>query len=219
MRRAHCNKPSAPARLLLGCVLVLLIGPGESHAECACLWEGAFADVQADTDLVVAGSVTTVKGNAVDVRIEEVLRGRVFLDDIRVWMKTRDYCRPPTDDFPPGSRWVMALERIDELPDDGFDASTPNFSYGRVGDYILSECGGYWLNYSGEAVTGNLVNAPRWARDPKMTPVLMELLRAFVRGEASADALLKASEEDPALKELMLDTKSFLRGLESDPER
>ena len=153
-----------------------------------------------------------------DLRIEEVLRGRDYLEEIRVWMRTADYCRPPAEDFPQGSRWVMALTRIDERPEDGFDSSTPNFSYGRVGDYILSECGGYWLSYSGEAVTGNLINAPRWAREPKMTPVLMELLRAFVRGEASRDALLEASREDPALRELMLDTKSFLRGLDSGPE-
>jgi len=198
--------------------VAFLAATGISRAECGCLWEGSFAEVQAATDLVVAGSVLSIKGNAVDISIEEVLRGRVFREDIRVWMQTRDYCRPPAYDFPPDSRWVMALQRIEELPPDGFDAGTPNFSYGRVGDYFLSNCGGYWLSYSGEAVTGNLVNAPRWARDPKMTPVLMELLRAYVRGEATRDALLEASREDPALNELMLDTKSFLRGLNSDPE-
>jgi hypothetical protein len=32
-----------------------------------------------------------------------------------------------------------------------------------------------------------------------------------VRGEVSADALLKASKIDPALRELMNDTKAFLR--------
>jgi hypothetical protein len=110
----------------------------------------------------------------------------------------------------------MALNRISEVPDDGFDPGTPNQSFGRVDDYYLSSCGGYWLNYSGEAVTGNLVNAPRWARDPDMTPVLLDLLRAYLRGEASREALQKASEEDPELTDLMLDTKAFLRG--QDPE-
>jgi hypothetical protein len=111
----------------------------------------------------------------------------------------------------------MALMRIQELPEDGFDPGTPNQSFGRVGDYYLSSCGGYWLNYSGEAVTGNLINAPRWAREPEMTPVLIELLRAYLRGEASSEALLEASREDPELTDLMLDTKAFLRG--QNPQR
>mgnify|MGYP001548747317 FL=1 len=56
------------------------------------------------------------------------------------------------------------------------------------------------------------MQAPRWERDPKMTPVLLDLLAQFVNGEVNADALLQASREDPALRELMLDTRAFLRG-------
>jgi hypothetical protein len=199
-------------------ILALLLSGLSSalYAECGCLWEGSFSDVQQSADLVIAGRVIGIKGNAVDVAVDESLRGRTYLDSVRVWMETRDYCRPPAEDFPVDSRWVFALKRIQEVPDDGFDPATPNQSFGRVHDYYLSSCGGYWLNYSGEAVTGNLVNAPRWARDPDMTPVLMDLLRAFLRGEASSEALLKASREDPALTDLMLDTKAFLRG---DPGR
>lgn len=198
---------------LLGCAAALV--PLRAGAECACLWQGSFADVQASTDLVVTAQVTRIKGNAVDVVIEEVLRGPDYLEEIRIWMATRDYCRPPAEDFPVGTRWVFALERIREVPPDGFDSGTPNYSYGRVDDYILSRCGGYWLNYSGEAVTGSLVDAPRWARDTDMTPVQLELLRAFVAGRTSVEALREASREDPAVTELMLDTRAFLRG---DPE-
>jgi hypothetical protein len=43
--------------------------------------------------------------------------------------------------------------------------------------------------------------------------VLLELLRAFLRGEASRRAG-RGQPEDPALRELMLDTKAFLRGPE-----
>ena len=102
--------------------------------------------------------------------------------------------------------------RLVEVPEDGFNPSTPNQSYGRQGDYYLSSCGGYWLSLSGEAVTGNLVDAPRWARDPDMQPVLLTLLAAYLRGEAGRDALSEATKEDPALNELMLDTRAFLRG-------
>jgi len=67
------------------------------------------------------------------------------------------------------------------------------------------------LRLSEGLVTGNLVNAPRWERDPPMTPVLLDLIVDFVRGKLDSAALLQASREDPALRELMLDTRSFLR--------
>ena len=105
----------------------------------------------------------------------------------------------------------MALNRIEEDVPGGFNPSTPNVSYGRIGDYELSSCGGYWLKLEGDAVTGNLVNAPRWEREPKMTPVLLELVSAYVRGDIERDALLQASRLDPELQELRLDTRAFLR--------
>jgi hypothetical protein len=105
----------------------------------------------------------------------------------------------------------MALYRITEEVPGGFNADTPNISYGRIGDYRLSSCGGYWLQLHEDRVTGNLVNAPRWERAPKMTPVLLDLLAAYIRGEVGSEALLEASREDPALRELMLDTREFLR--------
>lgn len=214
-----------PERLRAGALagllsmLALALASTAARAECSCLWEGSFADVYDQADLVVAATVLSRKGNAVDVAVEETLRGEAFRDNLRVWMQNRDYCRPPAEDFPPDSRWVMALQRIDAVPAGGFDPSTPNFSYGRVGDYTLSSCGGYWLTRQGEAVTGNLVDAPRWAREVEMTPVLMTLLRAFVAGDTSAEALAQASREDPQRNELIYDTKAFLRGLAEDPER
>ncbi|WP_439107676.1 delta-aminolevulinic acid dehydratase [Congregibacter sp.] len=213
MLPAHSSRDPGALRKVQGVLALLLLCLSPAlRAECGCLWQGSFSEVQQSADLVVAATVAHIKGNAVDIAVEEDLRGRSYLDSIRVWMETQDYCRPPAEDFPVGSRWVFALKRITELPEDGFNPSTPNQSFGRVDDYYLSSCGGYWLSYSGEAVTGNLVNAPRWARDPDMTPVLMDLLRAFLRNEASSNALLQASREDPALMDLMLDTKAFLRG-------
>jgi hypothetical protein len=138
-------------------------------AECACLWEGSFADVQADTDIVVAGTVLAARAMPSISRIEETLRGDPYRDEMRVWMQTRDYCRPPAEDFPPGSRWVMALTK--HRRGSRRTASTRHAEPATVavGDYYLSSCGGYWLSYSGEAVTGNLVDAPRWAREVEMT--------------------------------------------------
>ena len=44
-----------------------------------------------------------------------------------------------------------------------------------------------------------------------MTPVLLDLLAAYIDGVVDSEALLEASREDPALRELMLDTREFLR--------
>jgi hypothetical protein len=182
-----------------------------SQAECECTWRGSFADIQANTSLVVSGTVLSGKGNSIDFQLDQLLRGEESLPTVRVWLKTGDYCRPEPEVFPPDSQWVMALNRIEREIPGGFNPNTPNISYGRVGDYILSSCGGYWLSNNEGWVTGNLVKAPRWVREPKMTPVLLELVAAFVEGEIGVEALVEASKEDPALRELMLDTKAFLR--------
>lgn len=191
--------------------LLLVALPWQATAECECLWDGGFADVQAGTDLVVAGTVGEARGNYIDFSVERALRGEPYTDAVRVWLKTGDYCRPEPELFPVGSRWVMALDRIDALVPGGFNPSTPNISYGRVGDFSLSSCGGYWLLLEGDVVTGNLVDAPRWDREPKMTPVRLDLLEAYVRGDAPRENLSRAAREDPALRQLMLDTRAFTR--------
>lgn len=182
------------------------------RAECECLWQGSFSEVQGETSLVVAGEVIERRGNSIDLSVREQLRGTPRADPIRIWLQTGDYCRPEAERFPIGSRWVMALQRIEDDVPGGFNPNTPNISYGRIGDYQLSSCGGYWLKWEGDAVTGNLIDAPRWNHEPKMTPVLLEVVSAFVAGRIDSDALLQASREDPALRELRLDTRAFLRG-------
>jgi hypothetical protein len=202
--------------LLLALVLAhgTLAQPDAMGAECGCLWEGSFSEVASTTDLVVLAEVQAIKGNAVDVVPEQVLKGEFWLDALRIWMQTRDYCRPPADDFPVGSRWIMALSQIQEVPEGGFDPSTPNQSFGRPYDYTLSSCGGYWLRVNGSAATGNLVpGMPRFYHQPDMSPVLVDLVTGYLRGTVSTEALAEASRERPeAVDELILDTRSFLRG-------
>ncbi|MEH6591087.1 MAG: delta-aminolevulinic acid dehydratase [Halioglobus sp.] len=188
-----------------------LLTSQNSLAECECLWEGSFADVQADTDLVISGHVIATKGNSIDLAIDQKLRGGHVMSEVRVWLKTLDYCRPEPALFPEQSQWVMALYKITDNIPGGFNPSTPNMSYGRIGDYRLSSCGGYWLSQSENLVTGNLIEAPRWVRDPDMTPVLLDLLADYVSGTVGTSALLEASRQDPELRNLMLDTKAFLR--------
>lgn len=194
---------------LLALSFLALASP--AGAECGCLWEGSFDKVQGGTDLVVSGTVIDSQGNSIDLYVDRALRGGKDADEVRVWLKTGDYCRPEAALFPIGSQWVMALHEITEAVPGGFNPHTPNVSYGRVGDYQLSACGGYWLSREGDWITGNLVNAPRWSREPDMTPVMIDLVAAYVRGEVGSEALLKASREDPALRELKLNTKAFMR--------
>ena len=188
--------------------------PDATGADCGCLWQGSFSEVAATTDLVLLGEVQRVKGNAVDLKPERVLKGEFSLDSARVWMQTQAYCRPPAGAFPEGSRWIMALAQIREVPDGGFNPSTPNESYGRVYDYALSSCGGYWLQVNGNTAIGNLVpDMPRFYHQPDMSPVLIDLIDGYLRGTVSEAALVEASRERPdAVNELMLDTRSFLRG-------
>ncbi len=196
--------------LPLLCLLLCLPGP-PAFAQCECLWQGSFSEVEADTDLVVSGTVIASQGNSIDLAVSRVLRGQEPPETLRIWLQTADYCRPDVALFPLGTTWLMALEQINDEAPGGFNPNTPNISYGRPDDYTLSSCGGYWLSVSGDRVTGNLVKAPRWERDPPMTPVLLELVVDFVQGRLNSDALLVASREDPALRKLKLDTRSFLR--------
>lgn len=196
------------SRLL--CVALLLCATGAA-ADCECLWQGSFVDVQAKTDLVISGTVIDSKGNSIDVSLDRILRGSEALETIRIWLQTGDYCRPPVAEFQAGSQWVMALDRITETVPGGFNPLTPNISYGRIGDYSLSSCGGYWLAQTENLVTGNLIDAARWDRAPKMTPVRIDLVAAFVRGDIDRSRIAQASREDPAVRKLMLDTKAFLR--------
>jgi hypothetical protein len=190
--------------------------PDAMGADCGCLWQGSFSEVASHADLVILGEVQTIKGNAVDLLPERIFKGTLWLDTLRVWMQARDYCRPPAETFPPGSRWVMALSQIREVPEDGFDPFTPNESFGRKDDYVLSSCGGYWLRVNGNTATGNLVpGMPRFYHQPDMSPVLIELIAGYVAGTVSQDALTEASRELPEeVKTLILDTRSFLRGQE-----
>tara|TARA_R110002049_G_scaffold237077_4_gene410163 strand:- start:2301 stop:2909 length:609 start_codon:yes stop_codon:yes gene_type:complete len=198
-------------RAILGLAAVLCLLTPPALADCECLWQGSFSEVQATTDLVVSGRVSASKGNSIDLAVSQILRGPEPPAPLRIWLQTGDYCRPKVERFPVGSTWVMALNKITEEAPGGFNPATPNVSYGRLGDYILSSCGGYWLKRSDNRVTGNLIDAPRWERDPPMTPVLLDLVVEFVQGRLTSDVLLQASREDPALRKLKLDTRAFLR--------
>ena len=92
-------------------------------AECDCIWGGPFSRVQAGTDLVVSATVTTMQGNSIDLDIQQVLRGEIYSEQLRLWLDTDELCRAEVGTFPLNSQWVMALDRIDELAPGGFNPS------------------------------------------------------------------------------------------------
>ncbi|MEM1142635.1 MAG: delta-aminolevulinic acid dehydratase [Pseudomonadota bacterium] len=206
---------TAPVAFLL-LFIAAVVGGGKAAANeadgCACLWNGSFTEVAPNTDLVVVAKVKQQKCNSIDIEVAQSLKGQAYLEQVRVWLQAKNYCRPKVDEFPIETTWMFALSRIRAVPEGGFDPGTPNVSFGRVDDYELSSCGGYWLKYDSGVVTGNLVDAPRWAREPDMTPVLVDVVDSFLKGKTSREAVLEASKRDPQVRELMLDTKAFLRG-------
>ena len=204
-------------RKLFIAVVMSVLSPLSSA--CECLWQGSFSEVAPTADLVVLGTVGRVKGNAIDIDVDVTLTGPDWATAPRVWLKTGDYCRPDVAEFTQGQRFIFALRRLTEVPADGFNPSTPNLSYGRVGDYALSNCGGYWLKVEGLRASGNLVpGMPRYAQSPKMTPVLIGHITAYLKGWASLDSLIDAAKKDPELEALKKDSRSFLRGFSPDED-
>ena len=190
---------------------LLALAPLLARAECECVWQGPFTEVQQSTDLVVSATVTGIRGNSVDLKIDRILRGTEYMEDIRLWLNTEGLCRPDPGEFTTNTQWVMALDRIEEVAPGGFNPHTPDISYGRRGDYSISSCGGYWLSRTEDLVTGNLASGTRWDHAPKMSPVLLDLVADHVAGKLDAEALKEASKVDPELQRLRLETRSFLR--------
>ncbi|WP_101759164.1 hypothetical protein [Oceanicoccus sp. KOV_DT_Chl] len=202
----------------LSLFLALTFSNYYAHAECDCLWQGSFSKAYNHADLIVSGTVVASKGNSADFFIDQTLfdRGisnKEFLSVIRFWGNTNNnkLCRPEISVFPTNTQWVLALKKIAELPEDGFNPNTPNISYGRINDYYISSCGAYWLKLEEGMVTGNLVKGRRWEWENKtMNPVLLELIDAYINNIIPEQALTEAAKPLTETKKLMEETKRFL---------
>ena len=200
---------TAACRYLLFVMALCLHGTASA---CECLWQGPFKSVYPDADLVVVGAVTEHQGNSLDLSVLEILKGTDYRDTLRIWGKKDDLCRPEVDEFPPGSTWIMALTKIRELPENGFDPFRPNISFGRVEDFYLPSCGVYWLEVKGGTVSGNIVDGARWQYlDSKKSPILASLFLQWMDGELGDARLKEAQKPQPKARELMNDTRIFLQ--------
>ncbi len=196
-------------------LLAALFSP--SLLACDCLWQGPFNSVYPRADLLAQVEVQSNKGNSADLRIVQHLSGTEHRQSIRLWADNGELCRPKIEEFPPGSQWIMALQRIEQPPEDAFNPFKPNISFGRKDDYFLSSCGVYWLPIKGERVSGNILSATRWQYlDVKKTPVILPLFLDWLNGEVDDATLAEAARPQAQSRQLLNNTKIFLWQLERE---
>lgn len=165
------------------------------NAACECQWQGPFSWLVDDADSIVLGEVVSSRGNSFDLKVMSTMKGKTAGDTIRVWGERGDLCRPDVVQFPPGSQWLFALELIGEVPPGGFSPGTPNISYGRRGDYAVSKCGAYWLEHREGKLAGNITSVYQWDYAPEMNPVPVDLIQAFIDGDADYADIIGVSDE------------------------
>lgn len=206
------------ARRLISILLLLpLVAIAQPSESCQCLWQGSFSTVVKQADFVASGEVLSSKGNSIDFKIDRTMADRAinfreFSDVIRIWGDDGKQCRPEIGDFPVGSQWLLALQKITGDVSNGFNPNTPNVSYGRINDYYLSKCGAYWLKLDEGYVVGNLVNGRRWEwTNDEMNPVRLELLDAYINDRIPEKALVEAAKPLTEAKILLEQTMQWLR--------
>lgn len=208
--------------VVAACLIALLFFSTETcfaqpPAHCQCLWQGPFSQVLEQADAVVIAKVIAASGNSFDIKIEDRLSTPTavmpdYIDSFRVWGNNGKLCRPDTTDFVPGTRWAFALNKIDSVPEGGFDPATPNISYGREGDFYLSQCGSFWLRVQGEVLLGNLVSDRRWSwQDDDSRPVSVSTLEKYLNKQISIETLKEHAHQPDQLKQLMQQTRQFLQ--------
>jgi len=125
-----------------------LLLPVQGEA-CSCAWAGPLLKVAPGAELLVRAKVLGYHGRsrgvdlALDVEVQEVLKGSTNASRLRIWGDNGAQCRPYVSGFPAQTEWIFAVSK---LPGEK----------GRDGDYFLSVCGEYWARVENEHVTGRL---------------------------------------------------------------
>ena len=79
---------------------------------CSCAWLGGFFQVAPQAPLIIIGDIIRHEPGpapAMAVWVREILKGGLLDSGMRIQMGDGQHCRPSMEDFPPGSRWVLAL--------------------------------------------------------------------------------------------------------------
>jgi hypothetical protein len=122
-------------------LLALLLVPADTFA-CSCSWGGPFLTVAPKTALIVRAKVLGYSSYAMDVEIQETLKGDATLKKVRIWGDWGGDCRPYVSMFPVGTEWIFAI--------------SPDSS--KKGDYGISVCGEFWAEVNKETVKGFLTS-------------------------------------------------------------
>ncbi|MEH6606111.1 MAG: hypothetical protein V7711_11040 [Pseudomonadales bacterium] len=191
-------------------MITLLLLSHPVSAACDCQWQGPFSWLVDESDTIIHGEVVSHKGNSFDIWVETVLKGKEFQEVVRLWGTMGDDCRAEVKDFPFATHWVFALRKIKHIPDGGFNPSTPNISFGRVGDYELLRCGAYWLKAEGDKVSGNITSIFDWDYAPAMTPIPILLLQDFIDGKANYADIITVSQEVTSPEVMLRQSKKEL---------
>lgn len=122
-------------------------------AACSCMWAGPFLKVAPGAEVIVRARVVDYHGRnrkvdlAMDIEVQEVIKGREVGKRVRVWGDNGAYCRPYVSGFPRGTEWLFAITRLKSTASD--PGSAP-------GDYFINGCGAYWVRVEGESATGHI---------------------------------------------------------------
>jgi hypothetical protein len=139
---AGLEKKRIAAWLLFVGFLLLMI-PSSAKA-CSCVWKGPFLTASQDAPLVVIGKIIRHhpgKSPTMDVLVLETLKGGILDSGMVVQMGDRMYCRPTLDVFPPGTKWILAVNGQGAKPGNGL---------------AISHCGEYWLRVENDNVLGSI---------------------------------------------------------------
>ena len=116
-----------------------------STAACSCVWKGPFLTASKDAPLIVVGKILRHHPGGtsptMNVLVLETLKGGILDSGMVVQMGDGMHCRPTLDVFPPGSKWILALNGQGAKPGTGL---------------AISHCGEYWLRVEDDYVVGSI---------------------------------------------------------------
>jgi len=129
------------------------IGFAAEAQACSCGWGGPFLTVAPKAPIIIRGVVQSYQGEGrgiklgMDIKVLEVLKGRLAEPITRVWGSNGAQCRPYVSLFPVGTEWIFALNGPGSKP-----------GMNNTG-YAISDCGRYWLQVQKGEVVGNIDDA------------------------------------------------------------
>jgi hypothetical protein len=97
-----------------------------------------------------------------DVRVDEVLRGRLQSKTIRIWGDDGALCRPYVSRFARNTEWIFAIYRNERESKQ---------------DYQISVCGEFWLRVEKDLVSGAVSDSTEYGQSESVT--LTELRSAL----------------------------------------